>query len=364
MPLTEHDLAKYPFLPQAKQHVAELGIDIAELGSLEVVLERAKERITATYEFVAYYYQQPSKKLEVEITSFPVAILVVAGVNDNTLRKRYALSEAKKMYNYLISEKNDEIILRIAKFFKWDINPSEQTPYPYTIQFVNYVNNTTRGRLVHASKWKLVNRQILKGQIYVTRQEVCRLLQEEIKKYIEDKAKEKIAKTPQSIQALVDEIKAEFLKRKPHLAEFDQIVLAEESEYPPCIKNLMDRIVKGQHLSHVERLTLVTYLLHQGVSTEGVVNLFSNVADFREDKTRYQVEHLAGQRGSRTIYKPYNCATLQTHGVCVNPNDPICRTIRNPLNYHLRKRPQEAPPSKPTASASTQTKTAKELDTH
>jgi DNA primase large subunit len=341
MPLTTTDLAKYPFLPQAKQQIAELDIDIADLGSLEAVVERAKERIAATYEFVAYYYQQPSKKLEVEITSFPVAILVVTGVNDTTLTERYALSEAKKMYKYLISERNDEIILRIAKFFKWNINPSQESPFPYTIHFVNYLNNGTRGRLVHAPEWKFANRQVQKGQVYITRKELCRLLQEEIKKYVEDRAKEKIAKSPQIIQALVDETKTEFLKRKPHLTEFDQIILAEESEYPPCIKNLMDRAVKGQHLSHVERLTLVTYLLHQGVSTDGVINLFSNVADFREDKTRYQVEHLAGQRGSRTIYKPYNCATLQTHGVCVNPNDPICRTIRNPLSYHLRKKPAE-----------------------
>lgn len=341
MPLTKEDLAKYPFLPQAKQHIAELGIDIAELGALEVVLERAKERITATYEFGAYFCQTPSKKLEVEITSFPVAILVVAGVNDNTLTERYALSEAKKIFEYLISEKSDEIIFNIAKFFRWDIYPSQQAPYSYKIHFANYLKNATRGRLFHTPEWKLVNRQILKGQIYITRKELCRLLQEEIKKYVEDRAKEKIVNLPPIIQVLIDEIRVEFLQKKPHLTEFDQIILAEESEYPPCIKNLMDRTAKGQHLSHVERITLVTYLLHQGVTTNGVINLFSNVTDFREDKTRYQVEHLAGQRGSRTVYKPYNCATLQTHGVCVNPNDPVCRTVRNPLSYHLRKKTTE-----------------------
>ncbi len=337
MLLTVHDLAKYPFLPQAKQHIAELGIDIAELGSLEAVVERAKERIATTYELVAYYNQQPIKKPEVEITSFPVAILAIVSVDDYTLAERYALSEAKKMYGYLTSEKDDAIILKIAHFFEWNINPSEQTPYPYAIHFVNYLNNATRGRLVHTPEWKLLNRQVLKGRVYITQKEACRLLQEEIRKYIEDRAKEKIAKIPPIVQELAYEIKSEFLKKKPHLAEFDQITLAEESEYPPCIKIFMGRITKGQHLSHVERLTLVTYLLHQGVSTEGVINLFSNVADFREDKTRYQVEHLAGHRGSRTIYRPYNCATLRTHGVCVNPADPICRTIKNPLSYHLRK---------------------------
>jgi len=35
---------------------------------------------------------------------------------------------------------------------------------------------------------------------------------------------------------------------------------------------------------------------------------------------------------------PYNCSSLQSHGVCSRPDDPICGTIRNPLSYHLRKK--------------------------
>jgi len=66
--------------------------------------------------------------------------------------------------------------------------------------------------------------------------------------------------------------------------------------------------------------------------------MFSNVSDFKEDKTRYQVEHLSGVRMGKEPYMPYNCASLQTHGICSGPADRICATIRNPLSYHLRKR--------------------------
>lgn len=333
-------MAKYPFLPEAKRYVGALGIDVADLMDLEGIVDRAKERITATFEFIAYYSQEPRKHLQVEIASFPVATLVVAGVRDGALTERFATSEAKRMHEYLLGE-NADVLLSIARSFNWDMEPSKEGPFPYTMYFTNYVSNATRGRLVHDPKWKLVNRQLHKGRVAVIRREVCRLLQEEIKKYIEDRTKEELARIPQNVQDLIDEIKAEFARRKPHLAEFDRIVQAKESEYPPCIKTLLDRTVKGQHLSHVERFTLVTYLLHQGVTTEGVINLFSNVADFREAMTRYQVEHLAGQRGSGTAYTTYNCSTLRTHGVCVSPDDPICKTIRNPLRYHLRKKPPE-----------------------
>jgi DNA primase large subunit len=334
---TKADMVKYPFLPQVKEYIARLGIDLAEIVELSRIRSRAKQRISATFDLVAHFTQEPSNKFEVEIASFPIAILIVGGVGERILAERFALFEAKQIQEYLESEK-DNMIIHIAKSFKWDIHSTGFTPYPYSIHLANYLKSATMGRLVHDTKWKLVNRQLDKGQVYVTRNEVRRLLQEEIRGYIEERTRQELGKIPASIQDDINEIKTKFAESKPHLEEFDQVVIAEESQYPPCVKNLFERATKGQHLSHVERFTLVTYLAHQGVNVDAMVNLFSNVTDFKEDLTRYQVEHLAGQKGSRTAYTTYNCSTLQTHGVCTNPNDPICKRIRNPLTYHLQKR--------------------------
>ena len=319
-----------------------MDINFAELGSLKSMVDRAKQRIAASFELRA---DKPNKKIDVEITSFPVATLIVAGVNDDTLTKRYALFEAKKMYNYL-TEETDEIVFKIAQFFKWKkvmkfkVADAEGVYYKkYKIHFVNYLNNATSS-LVHDPNWKLVNHQLHKSQVEVTKREVCRLLQEEIRKLIENRAVGKVPRIPQIIQDTINEIKAEYLKVKPHVTEIDKIrVFAEEAEYPPCIKILYDKMVNRQHLSHLERFTLVTYLLHQGISVDAITNLFTSLSDYRKDLTRYQVEHLAGKKGSGTVYKPPNCATMRTHGVCINPDDPICKTIKNPLTYHLRKKP-------------------------
>ena len=259
---------------------------------------------------------------------------MIIGVKDKALTERFALHEASRIYKYLQDEKN-ETILSIAKFFDWRIRETKQTPYPFAIHFTNYLRNATRGRLVHYPEWKIGNRQLHKGEVYVSKREVCRLLQEEVKKYIEDIARKGISTIPQNVQEAIEEIKSGFMKIKPQLSEFDAKVKAKESEYPPCIRKFLDRAVEGQHLSHTERFTLVTYLLHQGVSIDGIVNVFANVADFREKKTRYQVEHLASLKGSQAKYKPYNCSSLKTHGVCPNPIDLICPIINNPLTYHL-----------------------------
>jgi len=325
-------------LPKTKEHISKLNIDLKELADIEATVVRAKERITASFEVGSYLLQKSSKYLEVEIGSFPVSIVMVMGVKDNVLTERFALHEASRISKYLLKEKNEDL-LSIAKIFNWRIRETKAIP-SFAMDFSNYVKNATRGRLVHSPEWKLINRRLQDGEVYVSKREVCRLLQEEVRKYIEDIVGKGISTIPQNVQEAIDEIKSLFMKLKPHLPEFETIVKAKESEYPPCIRKVLDRTKKGQHLSHTERFTLVTYLLHQDVSIDKIVNVFSNVSDFQEKKTRYQVEHLAGVKGTRTKYNPYNCSTLKTHGVCPNPNDPICRTINNPLTYHLRKKQQ------------------------
>jgi DNA primase large subunit len=70
--------------------------------------------------------------------------------------------------------------------------------------------------------------------------------------------------------------------------------------------------------------------------TEKIIDLFRASSDFNERMTRYQVEHIAGERGSRTKYKPPKCETLQTHGICINREDD-CRKISHPTTYYKIK---------------------------
>lgn len=333
-------MVKYPFLPHAKKHISELGLSIEEIASLPKIRDRAKQRISATFSLATALSQKPSKQFETEIASYPLAILYATGIGDRTLIERFALLEAQQINAYLKREKREDVILEIAKAFNWEIHTNEDGST--SIHFTKYLQNTSRGRLVHNPEWKLVNRILERGWVRITADELARLLQEEVKYKIEESTKQELPKLPLEVQQDIEELKAEFRKIKPQFEEVDQVIRAQESEYPPCISGLMKRTAQGQHLSHVERFTLVTYLLHQGVSVDTIVRLFSNVSDFKENKTRYQVEHLAGKRGGRTKpYITYNCSTLQTHNVCLNPSDPICSTIRNPLTYHLRKKAKQ-----------------------
>jgi DNA primase large subunit len=329
-------MAKYPFLPQVREHISKIEISFEMLDEWPEVRKVAKERVRSCFDLARRLTFKPSKIFDVQIASFPLAILYTAGVDDPKLKDRFALFEAQAINQFLQNEKRSEIIIEIAKAFKWEGNLEDKTKI--SIQFNKFVENTSRGRLNHDLKWKLVNRNMEHGFVSITPNELARLLQEEVQNQVKKLTSQKLTQVPEELEKDIEEIKKAFTDVKPQLEEFDQIVRAQESEYPPCIGEFMKRAAAGQHLSHTERFTLVTYLVHQGISIDSIVALFSNVPDFNTIKTKYQVENLAGQTGGRTEpYTTYNCDTLRTHGVCKGAEDNVCSRIRNPLTYHVMK---------------------------
>lgn len=333
IPIGTADVAKYPFLPQVREHISKPDLDYKALVELPLVRNRAKQRIIASFDDST---KSKIERDEVEIASFPLAILYISVASDRRLTERFALFEAKRINAHLQQEKRLDVILEVAKALKWNIKHSKNGET--WVPFSKYLESTAKGRLLHDYKWKLVNRALERGWVYLTPNELARLIQEDVKKRIEELANSELVAVPDEIQEDVELIKKDFIEKVPDINEYDKVVKAQESDYPPCITYLVKRASKGEHLSHTERFTMVTYLLHQGITIDSIITLFSNVSDFKENKTRYQVENLAGMTGGRTeSYITYNCDTLQTHGVCKNPTNPICRKIRNPLTYHLLK---------------------------
>ncbi|MEM2318688.1 MAG: DNA primase large subunit PriL [Candidatus Bathyarchaeia archaeon] len=333
---TKNELAKYPFLKEAAEYVKTLDLKIEDLASPEFsqVLERAKERVEEAilYAIITRKHQNE----EIEILSFPTAIMLAAATENSFIKRRYALAEAKQAYNHLKFEPKEKI-LAIAKNFQWKIDVAAEekaTPYEFKLHFTDYLKNTANLR---DKKWKLVNRHLTHGNVYLTKTETARLLSEEVRRHIEKRLEiGEIPKLPQKIAEIVEKLKNLTLE-KVSKAEIEGIPKTIKKEaFPPCITTLYEAAQKGRHLSHIARFTLTTFLVNIGMPIENIIDLFRNSSDFNERLTRYQVEHIAGERGSRTRYKPPKCATLKTHGVCINP-DEICKNISHPLIYYKKK---------------------------
>lgn len=277
---------------------------------------------------------------EIEILSFPVARVMIAHIEDDFLKRRYALAEAKRV-DLLLGEEDDGKLLEIAKTsLGWRV---ERRSYKrgmtqvLTIHFADYLRNAVG---FHDDHWKLVNRRMSNGWVVLEKRELARLVSEEVRAKI-DRDLENIPKVDLNevaprLAGRAEEVRQILVKRKASLRaeELPQNIIVEA--YPPCIRRLYDNLLAGQHIPHMGRLTLTSFLLSIGMKPEDLVKLYTSVSDFSETLTRYQVEHIAGLRGSRTKYTPPKCDTIKTHNLCPEP-DEICQRVRHPLTYYRRK---------------------------
>ena len=331
---TQNDLAKYPFLKETAAQLKKLGLKIEELVNPEMgqILNRAEERVKNAILSVSIGNKREN---DVEIPSFPVAIMLAIATKNSFIKRRYALAEAKQAFSDMQSESREKIAA-IAQDFDWNLeqNRDSKIPLEFALNFTDYLRNTTHLR---DKKWKLVNRLLANGTVYLNQHDVARLLQEEVQRRIEKRLEAtELPDFPEKITEMAERL-LELAKERVGQEEMDGFPkVVSQSAFPPCIVALYEAASKGRHLSHVGRFTLTSFLVSIGMPSEKVTELFKSFSDYNERLTRYQIEHIAGERGSRTRYTPPQCTTLQTHSVCVN-KDALCRWVRHPLAYYKRK---------------------------
>jgi DNA primase large subunit len=331
---TQNDLAKYPFLKETVEHMKLLGLKIEDITSPELsrVLTRAKERLEKSVLFISPGDRHDN---DIEIPSFPVAIMLALSTKNTFIKKRYALSEAKQAFSYLKAESNNRLVA-IARDFDWNIqlNKDTEIPFEFSISFTDYLRNVTHLR---GEKWKLINRLLSNGNVYLNQHDVARLLEEEVQRRIESRLDiTDVPSFPPEIEAIASHITV-LAKEKIGESEMEGFPkIVSQSAFPPCIEAMYDAASKGKHMSHIARFTLTSFLVTIGMPPEKVAEAFKTSSDYNARLTRYQVQHIAGSKGSGTKYTPPSCSTLQTHGACIN-SDALCRKVRHPLKYYLRK---------------------------
>ncbi len=332
----KNDYTKYPFLKEAAKYLKLPDLRIEDLANSELqgILNRAEERVEEAILYTRVS-RNPQHDEDIEILSFTVAIVLAIATQNSFIQKRYALAEAKQAYEDLKLEPKEKL-MKIAQNFEWKLalNNDQKIPYEFALDFTDYLRNTTHLR---EKKWKLVNRTLTNGKVYLTGNETARLLAEEVRRYVEKRTEAKdLPKFPPKILETAERIKKLSIEKigKTEMEGFPKVIT--QTAFPPCIQALYQAFSSGRHLSHIGRFTLTSFLINIGMPSEKVIELFKNISDFNERMTRYQVEHIAGERGSRTHYTTPKCDTLKTHGVCTNP-DNLCKRTRHPLGYYRKK---------------------------
>jgi DNA primase large subunit len=336
--ITEREAAKYPFLKEAEKLVEVLDLTLEDMANpnLKQAIYRAEQRVTQAIENGKASINLIDSLTE--LLSYPIANIFVMAINDSFLRRRYSLSEAARAHE-LLKEENEVRIAKIARSeFNWNLRILREILdgrlYSFELYFTNYLKNSSAFR---EDKWKLVNKLVRNGYVLITKSDAIRLLQEEIQRSIADLfSKPKKLTLSDSLQVRVNKIKEIFEKNREKLIGRELPSIIVKTGLPPCMRRAYDGLLSGRRASHMERFALTSFLINAGMNIDEIINLFISVTDFDEQFTRYQVEHIAGLRGSRTKYTPPTCSTLKTHKVCYNP-DQLCKKIKHPLSYYRRK---------------------------
>lgn len=335
-------IAKYPFTKAAKEYVSSLRIDVESLGSPEFsrIYERAKFRVEEALEKGGRSYEIGDARaimdrdLEVELLSFPLALFMVAALDDDFASRRFGLAEAIRAETLLSNERpeviealaTEELGLGLKK-----VKKRLDKDYELAIHFTDYLKEASK---FNAKEWKLVNRYLENGYVYITQRELARLMRSSIERYVLARIKAiGNVRPPEYMQEFIKEQKDKLLARKYKIEKLASGISPDS--WPPCMKALHQSLTKGESLSHFANFALASFLLNVGMSVDDVVSVYANRSDFDERVARYQIEHIAGMKGSRTKYTTPSCGTMQTHGLCIEQGR-LCGGVKNPLSYVRR----------------------------
>jgi DNA primase large subunit len=323
-------ISEYPFTKEATEHVRRAGYlldSLLEKPYFQPVRNRAVERVQGAIggEILDRKASTDSEQLA-ELLSYPLARIILSCIGDDFLIRRYAVAEAKLARSRMQQDKNKADISTLAS----DLGFHTEGVEPWKIHFSEFITAAHRMR---APKWRLVNRDLKDGYVTVTREELIRLMEEMVRDRVQKSLPLDINEdTCQKLTTYINPINAELEKLKS--ASRVDLGKVTESAFPPCIKKTLEQVASNANLAHSARFALVSFLIQINMSVDQIVGLFNTSPDFDQEKTRYQVEHIAGSSGTK--YKPPSCATMATYGNCPG-EDELCRRIRHPLSYYERR---------------------------
>ena len=319
-------LARYPFLPAAGEWMSREGPSLEEvLGhrAYEGARRTGRERVRLALEDATQAAAPPVDDSDVralleDTISYAYARILVSALADPYVVRRHALAEAVRVKAHLEREEDAEVVAECARAVGLDFEPEGLAFRAHFSEFLKHA--------VHLKdmEWKLVRQPLRRGFVEMDRARTARLVQEALRRRIE-------AELPRPVS---DEVRK---RVEPDLRPLRELAASKKERYstegafgkvdlsilPPCMQHILGQLHRGENVAHNARFAIVTFLHRIGMTSEDIMRLFAQAPDFREDLTRYQVEHITGVT-SGTVYSVPGCDNLQTFNLC--HADDLCRT--------------------------------------
>lgn len=241
---------------------------------------------------------------------------VIVSQLDPWVRRKYAVKEADR-YSRIMEEEEDESVIGLLSA---DLGIKAEIGEDYRIHVASYLRCAAR---IKADNWRLINRRLESGWIVLDKREFLRLLKERLR----EKLEEPIAYA-KGLEGYIARLSTKAQRERGDVKELGKV---EVSCFPPCMKRILSDLQHGVNVPHTARFALTSFLLNIGMSVDEIISLFRTAPDFDEEKTRYQVEHIAGERGKGTEYSCPACDTMRTYHNCYGECE-----VSHPISYYER----------------------------
>ena len=329
-------LAYFPFLPEVRDAIREEGPELAELLSSPLyqssrarALERLEGALSGT---ISPPRVASGREAILELLSIPLARMMVVDIDEKPLVARYAAAEARLAASHLAREPEalEAALAALAV-------PAERGAAGWRLHFSDYIRLAP---LVEPG-WKLIRRAVAAGYLFLDDADMVRLAQEALQRRIAAELEVERAKPlPADVTAALAPMLASI---EPRLEEARKDWTAgdfgpvQPGLFPPCIKAIFDELRQSHNVPHHGRFAFATFLHTIGWNAEQIMDYLATTPNFDREKSRYQIEHITGQKGVESYMVP-NCSTMQTNGVCpLEKRDTICFSIKNPLGYYRKR---------------------------
>jgi DNA primase large subunit len=334
--ITLKTLAKYPILPEAREF-----FEAFEVEELDHLAEATKIRLIEAIERGEKGVLPREDPIE-DLLTFGLARVLAIAIGEPWLLRRWALAEATRMERYLHAEVSSlkttvlKTVLGIEDADETTVKKIGEI-YRYKIHFADYLK---LNRELSDPMWRLVNRMLVRGYVYLTEAETIRLFRQKAYLYLsstENAPKITIKQLPVALVAAAEDIVRELVRLR---SSYESVTTPASGDWPPCMAAIRARVAEA---GHKELFSLTAFMINRGHSKEEILTLLAERPDFNEKIATYQIEHIAGLRGSRTRYKPPSCSTMRSLGLCVEDGRYCPKWIKNPLEYRKELKERQKP---------------------
>jgi len=344
-------LARYPFLPQGREHMRQVlesnSVTIEDLIDapwLEDVRTRGRLRLldSVMHKDGADTATTVDMSTEIgrmtEVLSFLHAMLVVCASFNDRLLARWVEGESSRADGLFGMDSGNFELL--ASSYISDIRTESQQgaeDVVYWIPMVDFIELCPR---ISGAYWHLPNRPVEDGWVRMdpavgenSRQRTARLLKERVRENLTNACLERMEKMSEEFAALFADPVERITSLLSERVEAEMpMTAAVREDWPPCFESAVSELNQGVNVNHVGRVFLAAFSKSIGLSQEQTCSFFANAPDFNAETTGYQVNQIYERD-----YTPHGCAALKTSARCpVQPGDDrLCdqEWLTHPLKY-------------------------------